>query len=340
MNELHLFAGCGGGVLGGRLLGHRQIGYVEREPYRCRTLAQRIKDGILCDAPIYCGTVREFIDTGCAATYTGLVDVLCAGFPCPPFSLAGKRLADKDPRNAWPETRDAIEVIKPRFCFLENVPGLVTSPYLETIRVDLRCLGYSMRATVIGGIDLGAPHIRKRLWMLAYPDHMGRQEYARPSAVRPQHPPPKRMCSISNSGESFSEPRPEQLRREAGAEFNQCSARPDMADTERARFDGTAGTGLCSEGQPLQAARPAIGGNGNVPNAAMPGCSDGGQVQAGSEQPGRDSSTGCGLWDAEPRLGRVADGVADRVDRLEAIGDGQIPIVAASAFRVLSRGLI
>src|SRR5690348_1320167 len=96
LNELHLFAGCGGGILGGRLLGHRQIGYVEREPYRCRTLAQRIKDGILDDAPVYCGTVRDFIDGGYAALYRGLVDIICAGFPCPPFSLAGKRLAERD----------------------------------------------------------------------------------------------------------------------------------------------------------------------------------------------------------------------------------------------------
>lgn len=99
-------------MLASKLLGNRVIGYVEREPYRCRVLQQRIKDGFLDDSPIYCGTVREFIDGGYAANYSGLVDCICAGFPCPPFSLAGKRLADKDPRNAWPETRDAIEVIK------------------------------------------------------------------------------------------------------------------------------------------------------------------------------------------------------------------------------------
>src|SRR5436190_8361747 len=170
LRELSLFSGCGGGLLGSKFLGWRTIGYVEREPYRCRILAQRIKDGFLDDAPIYCGTVRDFIDGGYAGLYSEMVDVLSAGFPCPPFSLAGKRLGESDPRNGWPETIAAIRIVRPRFCWLENVPGLVTHPYLETICGDLREAGYSIRATVLGGIHVGAPHIRKRLWMLAYSD--------------------------------------------------------------------------------------------------------------------------------------------------------------------------
>ena len=90
MNELSLFSGAGGGLLGTMLLGFRPIGYVEWDDYCQRVLAARIRDGFLSDAPIF-GDIKTFISDGYAASYTGLVDVITAGFPCQPFSVAGKR---------------------------------------------------------------------------------------------------------------------------------------------------------------------------------------------------------------------------------------------------------
>ena len=88
MNELSLFSGAGGGLLGTMLLGFRPIGYVEIDDYCQRVIAARIRDGILPDAPIF-GDIKTFISDGYAASYTGLVDVITGGFPCQDISCAG-----------------------------------------------------------------------------------------------------------------------------------------------------------------------------------------------------------------------------------------------------------
>lgn len=166
MNELSLFSGAGGGLLGTMLLGFRSIGYVEWDDYCQRVLAIRIKDGILPDAPIF-GDIKTFIDDGYAASYTGLVDVLTAGFPCQPFSVAGKQKGANDERNMWPSTATVIGIVKPRFVLLENVPGIRS--YLPVVVRDLRRLGYEVqRPLILGADDVGAPHRRKRVWIMAY----------------------------------------------------------------------------------------------------------------------------------------------------------------------------
>jgi len=167
MNELSLFTGGGGGVLGSKLLGWRTVGYVEFEPYCQRVIVQRIEDGHLDRAPIF-GDVRAFIGEGYAASYQGMVDVVTAGFPCQPFSVAGKRAGADDPRNMWPATLEVLRIVRPRLAFLENVPGLISSGYFDTVLGDLASLGYDAEWTVFGADDVGAPHRRKRLWVLAW----------------------------------------------------------------------------------------------------------------------------------------------------------------------------
>ena len=103
MNELSLFTGAGGGLLGTKLLGFRHIGYVEWDNYCQRIIAQRIIDGLLDNAPIF-GDIRAFIGDGYAEAYQGMVDIITAGFPCQPFSVAGKRKGADDNRNMWPAT--------------------------------------------------------------------------------------------------------------------------------------------------------------------------------------------------------------------------------------------
>src|SRR3990167_9497742 len=87
MRELSLFSGAGGGLLGTKLLGFKHIGYVEWDDYCQRVIAQRIKDGILDEAPIF-GDIRSFIDQGYADAYSGLVDIITGGFPCQDISIA------------------------------------------------------------------------------------------------------------------------------------------------------------------------------------------------------------------------------------------------------------
>lgn len=167
MRELSLFSGAGGGVLGSKLLGHRIIGYVEFDAYCQEILKQRIADGILDAAPIF-GDIRKFISEGYAADYKGMVDIITAGFPCQPFSVAGKRGGENDARNMWPETLEVIRRVKPKFVFLENVPGLKSNPYFRKILRQISESRYDAKWTCLGADDIGANHRRKRLWILAY----------------------------------------------------------------------------------------------------------------------------------------------------------------------------
>ena len=166
MRELSLFTGAGGGVLGSILLGWETIGYVEWDKYCQRVIAARIADGCLPVAPIF-GDVREFVLSGAAAEYRGIADVVSGGFPCQPFSTAGKRAGADDSRNMWPATIATIRAVQPRYAFLENVPGLLSSGYFGTILGDLAESGYDARWRILSAAELGAPHKRDRLWIVA-----------------------------------------------------------------------------------------------------------------------------------------------------------------------------
>lgn len=166
MDELSLFSGCGGGLLGTRLLGWQPKGYVEINDYCQRVIAQRIKDGFLPNAPIF-GDIKTFITDGYARTYQGMVDVITGGFPCQPFSVGGKRKGADDERNMWPATAECIRIIRPEYCFLENVPALLNSGYFGKIVADLAESGYRIRWCLLSARKLGAPHKRDRIWIAA-----------------------------------------------------------------------------------------------------------------------------------------------------------------------------
>jgi len=184
MDELSLFTGGGGGLLGSILLGWRTIGYVEADEYCQRLIRRRIDDGILPEAPIF-GDIRAFIREGYAEAYQGMVDVLTAGFPCQPFSVAGRRRGERDDRNLWPETIECIRLVRPEWCLLENVPGLVYSGYLLRILGDLAESGYDASWKVVSAAEVGAPHRRDRLWVVAHAERVGREKRAG-GEIRPE----------------------------------------------------------------------------------------------------------------------------------------------------------
>jgi len=167
MRELSLFTGAGGGLLGTKLLGWEPVGYVEWNEYCQRSIAQRIKDGFLARAPIFCD-IRTFVSEGYAEAYQGMVDVITAGFPCQPFSVAGRGEAENDERNMWPATIDVIRAVRPKFIYLENSPNLLTFEYARTIFRELAESGYSCRWRCLSAAEMGANHKRKRVWIVAY----------------------------------------------------------------------------------------------------------------------------------------------------------------------------
>jgi DNA (cytosine-5)-methyltransferase 1 len=171
MRELSLFSGAGGGLLASKyLLGWRTIGYVEWNEYCQKVIRQRIKDGLLDEAPIF-GDIRTFISEGYAERYRGVVDVVSGGFPCQPFSVAGKKKAGADERNMWPSTCEVINIVRPPRVFLENNPGIVSSGYIGVVLKNLSEIRYDARWQDLSAEEVGAEHKREREWIVAYPMH-------------------------------------------------------------------------------------------------------------------------------------------------------------------------
>jgi DNA (cytosine-5)-methyltransferase 1 len=298
MNELSLFTGAGGGVLGTKLLGWRTVGYVEWEKYCQKIIEQRIKDGFLDEAPIF-GDIDHFIESGAAKKYAGFVDVVTAGFPCQPFSVAGKKRGQDDERNKWPQTLQCIRDVRPRYALLENVPGLLNSGYFGEILSSLAEAGFDARWVVLGADDVGAPHRRKRLWILADSDS---KRYGR------------RDCE-GRGDEGRNLQQKEREGREMGREVEGCGSpyREDVADSSREGLQG-----------PQQRQN------------------DEEETGRGKESATRTTTERCrddwgDWWSTEPDVGRVAHGVASRVDRLKALGNGQVPAVAATAWVLLTK---
>lgn len=164
LNELHLFAGAGGGILGGILLGHTIVCAVEIEPYCRKVLLQRQRDGILPKFPIW-DDVRTFD----GKPWRGLVDVVCGGFPCQDISAAGRGAGiDGERSGLWGEFARIIREVEPRFVFVENSP-LLCSRGLGRVLGDMAAMGYDARWGVLGAGDVGLAHKRDRIWILAYP---------------------------------------------------------------------------------------------------------------------------------------------------------------------------
>jgi DNA (cytosine-5)-methyltransferase 1 len=238
INELALFAGAGGGILGGHLLGWRTVCAVELEPYTASVLAQRQNDGLLPAFPIW-DDVRTFD----GKPWRGIVDVVSGGFPCQDISAAGKGAGIGGERSGlWREMARIVGEVRPRYVFVENSPLLVGRG-LTRVLSDLAALGFDARWGVIGAHEVGAPHRRERCWIVA----------------------------DTNSHEQHRRGSPLQM----GRKWSKSSF---VKDGDAARIE----------------------------------------------------------WSTEPNVGRVADGVAARVDRLKAIGNGQVPQCAAYAWRIMT----
>lgn len=269
MNELALFAGAGGGILGGHLLGWRTVCAVERDAYAAQVLAQRQNDGALETFPIW-SDVCSFD----GRPWRGLVDVVSGGFPCQDISAAGNGAGiDGERSGLWREMARIISEIRPHFVFVENSPLLVGRG-LAVVLGDLAEMGYDAQWCIVSASDVGAPHQRERCWVVADDN----------SARQPQQAGQQQECRV-------------------GAEYSG----KDLADAVREREQ------RIITGKPYTQVR-----------------------QEPRERQNRPRCDGFRWWPIEPRVGRVADGVASRVDRIKALGNGQVPRVAAAAFTILS----
>jgi len=316
MNELALFAGAGGGILGGHLLGWRTICAVEREPYAASVLLARQNDGILPPFPIW-----DDVCTFDGKPWRGLVDVVSGGFPCQDISAAGKGAGiDGERSGLWREMARIIGEVRPRFVFVENSPILV-SRGLAVVISDLAEMGYGAEWFCLSASDCGAPHKRDRIWIVASDTE---REPLRDKTV-----------------ENVESEKPE--RKEFGvhgcdwhvADANHSERGPQLEACGR-----VAGEIGLPQGEEGSGGPSASGETGKCRTVADPDRVRELQPKGRKQDERRRAGHGCESvswqsWPAEPGVGRVADGVAARVDRLKAIGNGQVPRVAATAFNMM-----
>jgi DNA (cytosine-5)-methyltransferase 1 len=282
LNELALFAGAGGGILGGHLLGWRTVCAVEWDAYAASVLVARQNDGCLPPFPIW-----DDVQTFDGRPWRGRVDVVSGGFPCQDISCAGKGAGIEGDRSSmWKHMARIIGEVQPRYAFVENSPMLVGRG-LAVVLSDLAEMGYDARWGIVGAHHVSAPHKRDRIWVMAN----------------------------SNVHEH----------RTHGESPRKASEVPRQHRQERCpwRTSGTSGD-------------PEILANSNVSQRERMRC------PSGSEQKYADSMPFSAWWGRDPAetlespVGRVAHGVASRVDRLKAIGNGQVPAVAQLAWETLN----
>ena len=160
---LSLCTGYGGIERGLELAGleHRVVAHVEIEAFAAANLVSKMEDGKLVPAPVWTN-----LKTLPVEVFRDRVSILTGGYPCQPFSSAGKRLGEEDPRHLWPYILDIIKAIRPVRCFFENVEGHISLGLREVVS-DLESLGYKVAWGIFSAREVGAAHQRKRVYIMA-----------------------------------------------------------------------------------------------------------------------------------------------------------------------------
>ena len=168
ITTLEMCAGYGGIGLGLKnIFGERMrtLAYCELEGFAQANLVSKMEKGLMDVAPIW-----NDLKTFPYESFHGLLDILIAGYPCQPFSAAGKRAGKEDPRHLWPFIASGIRILRPKLCFFENVEGHISLGLREVI-ADLGAIGYQTAWGIFSASEIGAPHERKRVFLLAVLDY-------------------------------------------------------------------------------------------------------------------------------------------------------------------------
>jgi DNA (cytosine-5)-methyltransferase 1 len=322
---LSLCSGVGGIELGFKLAvpKSRTVGYIENEAFACAILAARMQDKILDDAPIWTD-----LKTFNGKPWRGKVDCLTGGYPCQPFSVAGRKLGDQDPRHLWPEIKRLITEIEPPICFFENVGGHLRLGF-EQVANDLSNLGYKVKAGLFTAQETGAPHKRERLFILAYRCDIG--------CGRGSNNITKRYLQTN------LDRKPSQNQQEWQGRITRVSPNSqNVANSEKFISKWN-----LPEGSRRQQPQEKTGGRnselGDSTSKRLEGwqCQESNTDQLYTWPP---SPTSYDEWgripnNLKPAIHKLADGMANRVDEIRASGNGVVPLVCAYAWRVLTDGM-
>ena len=309
-NILSLCSGVGGldiGIdiaTGGRI---RPVCYVEREAFAAAILATRMEQGDIPHAPIW-----SDVGTFDAKPWRGIVHGIVAGYPCQPFSTAGVRRGEHDPRHLWPHIVRIIGEIEPEFVFFENVAGHLTLGF-DTVAKDLDRMGFQIAAGLFTAAEVGAPHRRERLFILGLANN---------PCVNGQW---EMGSERRNGSEAFGND---------GGKLANASCEYESHNTNElwTSHNHNVGGKLAN----------TIGGNGIVTGCACKQRNT--QPQSGTMGIFPPGPADRARWEeilsrrpdlapaVEPAIHRMDDGMANRTHRLRAIGNGVVPLCAATAF--------
>jgi DNA (cytosine-5)-methyltransferase 1 len=371
VTHLSLCTGYGGIDLGLRrcIPSLRTIAYAEIEASAIELLLARMEGGSLDAAPIWTN-LRTFP----WGSFSGRVDILSGGYPCQPFSAAGKRLGADDERHLWPAIAAGIRILRPRLCFFENVEGHISLGLREVIE-ELEGLGYRTAWGIFSAAEVGAPHQRKRVFIMAHRKGEGLEGHrgllARCSEPRWHAPQSQGQIDGGDSGGDAWPSRPgepqyawEPPRVVADTGRDQRERRSAVGEVS-CEHDGAQGAGEESDcrgqdeaGEWEESESGGIGAEpavGDTSDEGQPqwGCGEVGQPGAQSEPQRPSGNSDHAECQAEPPLGGGADGPSDwmdyaelcyasdnRTDELRMLGNGVVPATAAKAFETLMKELL
>ncbi len=314
------------------------ICYVEIEAYVCAFLEKRMREGILDDAPIW--TNLKSFD---GKPWCGKVDCLTAGYPCQPFSIAGKKPGEKDPRHLWPEVCRVIRECQPAICFLENVGAHLRMGF-EQVHDDLCTMGYEIKSGLFTAEEVGAPHKRERLFILAYNPRLVRERCFGERAIQWQSEVSVRcgrQAVADRNSDGFGYPNCPATRKNDLQKRQECFKdtlfsrdgfttrrfsslqtrfRKIMADILRFRWCRRSHVSKQESFPSTETSRTIS------PYETLP---------LWPPRPNEQEQWQRIPTNLKPTVHRMADGMANWVDRLRACGNGVVPLVAAYAFRIL-----
>lgn len=348
--HLDLCSGIGGFALAAQWLGMQTIGFCEIDPFCQRVLAKNFpgvpihddlttlrsndvrewvsrteqgirNDGrITSDAAAVQRTPLKRVEPDRIADERGTVGIITGGYPCQPFSLAGKRLGAEDDRHLWPYIAALVADLRPRHCLFENVAGHITLG-LDRVLADLEALGYTCWPVVVPACALNAPHRRDRVWLMAHADDQ-RINRTGPCSAR-RHESADESKSLADSagrgrdGRSHIEGQESTERGRISVNGQQDdphanSTRPQGRSERLGRSRERVARKMGAE--PFSGSRQTESGLG-VQNDGIPGWVD-----------GRVARAWYGDW--EHGVPRVTSGCTDRVNKLKALGNAIVPQVA------------
>ena len=334
MRVLDLFSGIGGFSLGLERAGMETVAFCEYDEKARRVLSKHWPD-----VPQY-SDVRTL--TKGQLDNDGITDIglICGGYPCQPFSTAGKRQGEADDRALWPEYFRLIKEIRPTWVIAENVAGHI-SMGLDNVLADLESEDYAVQTFVIPACAVDAKHRRDRVWIIANNDSDGCyvDDEGQSGSKRQTLGSTKSLGEHRSSGDRESN---QNSGRVQGARVDEQSRKENVAHTEKLQRDG--GREHTQQSK-RQVSKPRNNGSSiNVADTMHQGLQGGAETgNTESSRKGREElPAGCGErsepgnWLPEPPVGRVANGVPRRVDRLKQLGNAVVPQIPEMIGRAIN----